>query len=190
MKVAPQTQGPAFGIATARFPIEAAAGKRVRYSGYIKTTGITRGSAGLWWRVDGQQGVLAFDNMHDRGATGTTDWKRYEIDLPVAADVTNINFGVIHSGDGSAWFDGLDVSLDGKPYEDKTSFDLDFESSSIAGFYTGGNGYQITLDKASFHSGNQSLLMRPQHGPKHQMDPGSKSKREDCAVGPQRSCRD
>jgi len=159
IKVTPQAQGPAFGIATARFPIEAAAGKRVHYSGYIKTKDITRGWAGLWWRVDGKMGVLAFDNMEDRGARGTTDWKRYEIDLPVAADVTNINFGALHTGDGSAWFDGLEVTLDGKPYLDKTNFDLDFESSTPAGFYTGGNGYQVTLDKSSFQSGSQSLMM-------------------------------
>jgi len=159
MKITPQTQGPAFGIATARFPIEAAAGKRVHYSGYIKTKDITRGWAGLWWRVDGKSGVLAFDNMQGRGPTGTTDWKRYEIDLPVAADATNINFGALHTGDGSAWFDGLEVTLDGKPYLDKTNFDLDFESSTPAGFHTGGNGYQVTLDKSSFQSGSQSLLM-------------------------------
>lgn len=159
LKVTQKNQGPSFGVATARFPIEVAAGKRVRYSGYIKTKGITRGWAGLWWRVDGKTGVLAFDNMQDRGVTGTTDWKRYEIDLPVAADTTNINFGAILTGDGSAWFDGLEVTLDGKPYREKTDFDLDFESSSVAGFYTGGNGYQVTLDKAAFQSGNQSLLM-------------------------------
>jgi hypothetical protein len=143
----------------AKFPNEPAAGKRVRYSGYIKTKGITQGWAGLWWRVDGEKGVLAFDNMHDRGATGTTDWKRYEIELPVAAEVKNINFGTILTGDGSAWFDGLEVTLDGKPYQDKTNFDLDFESSTIAGFHTGGNGYQVTLDKSEFQSGSQSLLM-------------------------------
>lgn len=159
INVTQQNQGPAFGVATARFPIEAAAGKRVHYSGYIKTKDITRGWAGLWWRVDGKMGVLAFDNMEDRGARGTTDWKRYEIDLPVAADVTNINFGALHTGDGSAWFDGLEVTLDGKPYQEKTSFDLDFESSTPAGFYTGGNGYQVTLDKSSFQSGSQSLMM-------------------------------
>jgi hypothetical protein len=159
-KSAPQNQGPPFGVATATFPIEAAAGKRVRYSGYIKTKDVSREWAGLWWRVDGKSGVLAFDNMHDRGAKGTTDWKRYEIDLPVAADVKNINFGAIHSGDGSAWFDGLEITLDGKPYKEKTNFDLDFESSTVAGFYTGGNGYEVGVDSTTFQSGKQSLSMK------------------------------
>src|SRR5689334_18502169 len=41
--------GPAFGVATASFPIARAAGKKVRYTGFIKTDGVTRGYAGLWW---------------------------------------------------------------------------------------------------------------------------------------------
>ena len=155
-----KNNGPPFGVATATFPIAVAAGKRIRFSGYIKTQNITHDWAGLWWRVDGKSGVLAFDNMHDRGAIGTTDWKRYEIDLQVPANATNINFGALHTGDGSAWFDGLSVTVDGQPYSDTSKFDLDFESSSPIGFYTGGNGYQVKLDKRFSQSGKQSLLMR------------------------------
>ena len=33
----------AFGVATGSFPVSRAAGKKVRYSGYIKTEGVTRG---------------------------------------------------------------------------------------------------------------------------------------------------
>src|SRR5262245_965142 len=62
--------GPAFGVATGAFPVSRAAGKKVRYSGYIKTEGVTSGFAGLWWGVDGTFGVLAFDNMVRRGGTG------------------------------------------------------------------------------------------------------------------------
>jgi erythromycin esterase-like protein len=151
--------GPSFGVATATFPVKDAAGKRVRFSGYIKTEGVTDGFAGLWWRVDGPSGVLAFDNMQNRGVTGTTDWKRYDIELPVAADTKNINFGALFPGTGTAWFDGLSVELDGVPYTDKTSFDLDFESPTPRGFYTGGNGYSVQLDSQVFHSGKQSLRM-------------------------------
>jgi len=172
-KAAPQAGGASFGVATTTFPVQAAAGKRIRYSGYIKTENISRGWAGLWWRVDGNSGVLAFDNMHDRGASGTTDWKRYEIDLPVAADAKNINFGVLHAGDGSAWFDSLAVELDGVPYQAADSLNLDFElplldnaggvryeSTTPLGFHAGGNGYEVRLDRDVFHSGKQSLRMK------------------------------
>jgi erythromycin esterase-like protein len=154
-----------FGVATATFPIAEAAGKSVHYSGYIKTEGITRGYAGLWWRVDGASGMLAFDNMGGRGVTGTTDWKRYDIELPVAADTRNINFGALLTGDGSAWFDGLTIELDGKPYVDTGAIDLDFEAEA-KGFYTGGDGYQVRPDSADFHSGKQSLLMKYVGAPK------------------------
>jgi erythromycin esterase-like protein len=150
--------GSDFGVATATFPIKEAAGKRVHYSGYIKTEGITRGFAGLWWRVDGPSGVLAFDNMQDRGVTGTTDWKRYDIELPVGADARNINFGAILTGDGSAWFDGLAIELDGKPYAANGLIDLDFEDSG-RGFFLGGNGYQVRPVSEVFHTGKQSLQM-------------------------------
>jgi erythromycin esterase-like protein len=152
--------GPSFGVAAAKFPVKDAAGKRVRFSGYIKTEDVRSGFAGLWWRVDGASGVLAFDNMQDRGAVGNTDWKRYEIELPVAADARNINFGAILAGTGTAWFDGLSVQLDGTPYIDKTEFELDFESPQPRGFHTGGNGYLVELDHEIFHDGKQSLRMR------------------------------
>lgn len=158
-KRAPQTAGPNFGVATGSFPVQAAAGKRIHYSGYIKTENITRGFAGLWWRVDGASGVLAFDNMQDRGVKGITDWKRYEIDLPVAAEAKNINFGALHAGDGSAWFDGLSVEIDGAPYADLNKMDPDFESAAPK-MFTAGNGYQVQLVSDVFHSGKQSLLMK------------------------------
>jgi hypothetical protein len=66
-----------FGVATASFPVSAVRGKRIRYTGYIKTKDVDEGFAGLWWRVDGPKGMLAFDNMQSRGVRGTTDWKQY-----------------------------------------------------------------------------------------------------------------
>jgi erythromycin esterase-like protein len=149
-----------FGVATGSFPVADAAGKSVRYSGYIKTSEITRGYAGLWWRVDGPSGILAFDNMFNRGATGTRDWTRYEINLPVASNAIRINFGALHTGDGTAWFDALTVELDGVPYTNPSRFDFDFESSTPLGFSTGGNGYQVGLDNQTAFSGRQSLRMR------------------------------
>jgi erythromycin esterase-like protein len=150
----------AFGVATGSFPVARAAGKTVRYSGHIKTEGVTRGFAGLWWRVDGPSGVLAFDNMQTRGVTGSTDWTKYTIELPVDATVRNINFGALLPGNGTAWFDDLTIELDGQPYTETDAFDLSFESPSARGFYIGGNGYRVQLDTAVSHSGKQSLRMQ------------------------------
>ncbi len=45
-------------------------GEKITLSGYIKTENVTDGYAGLWVRIDPQ---IAFDNMRQRGVTGTTD---------------------------------------------------------------------------------------------------------------------
>ncbi|MBS1563547.1 MAG: hypothetical protein JST39_04125, partial [Bacteroidetes bacterium] len=57
------------------------AGKKIRLTGYIKTDSIKDGYAGMWMRVDGANGMLAFDNMQSRGIKGTTGWTQYSIDL-------------------------------------------------------------------------------------------------------------
>jgi erythromycin esterase len=106
-----------FGVATSFFPIDFARGKKLRYSGYIKTEGVEEGHAGLWWRVDkAPQMVAAFDNMAGRGPNGTTDWQEYVIELDIPEDGSNINFGVLLTGSGKAWFDDLQIFLDGEPY--------------------------------------------------------------------------
>jgi len=133
-KAVTQRQRPEFGVATATFPVELARGKRVRYSGWIRTQDVD-GVAGLWWRVDGEKGVLAFDNMQTRGPKGTTPWTRYEIELAVPQEATNINFGVLMPGGGKAAFDELRIELDGVTYEDPETLDLDFESPSLTGFF-------------------------------------------------------
>jgi erythromycin esterase-like protein len=160
-----------FGVATSTFPVGVAAGKRVKYSGFIKTTGVTRGYAGLWWRVDGESGILAFDNMSNRGVTGTSEWARYEIELPVASNARNINFGALHTGDGTAWFDGLTIELDGVPYTNQSFFDLDFESTTPRGFAVGGSGYEVQLDRQTVRNGNQSLRMTYRSAAPGQIDP-------------------
>lgn len=94
--------------------------RRVRLRGWIRTGAITRGHAGLWVRVDGPGDpprMLAFDNMEARGATGTTPWKRYEIDLPLDSTATSVSFGVLHTGSGVASFDDLELAFDGRPHE-------------------------------------------------------------------------
>lgn len=105
-----------FASGTNGFPIGDAAGRTIRYSGWIRTDGVVDGWAGLWWRVDGADTVLAFDNMYGRPVTGDTDWARYSITLAVPPDATNINFGCLLSGRGTAFFDDLEVEIDGSAY--------------------------------------------------------------------------
>jgi len=52
--------------------------------------------------------------------------------VPIGAK--NINFGVLHSGNGSGWFDSFHIEIDGVPYTDTSKFDLAFESDTPRGF--------------------------------------------------------
>jgi erythromycin esterase-like protein len=150
-----------FGVATGTFPVTRAAGKTVRFSGYVRTEGVTTGYAGLWLRVDGARGTrpLAFDNMSTRGATGTADWRPFTIELRVDASARNINFGMLLPGNGTAWFDDLRIELNGETFTDTSMFDFGFESASLRGFGAGSGAYRVTVDTTVARSGRQSLRM-------------------------------
>ena len=168
---------PAFGVATGTFPVKDAAGRTVRFGAWIKTENITRGYAGLWWRVDGQvQGqVLSFDNSNARaiggkpatgdgtvrGATGTTDWSWHEIELPVPPETRTINFGFLLTGNGTAWFDAAAIETDGQSWSNP-EFDLDFESADLRGFpgVSRGGQYRVGIDNTVALTGRHSLKMQ------------------------------
>jgi len=85
------------------------AGKRMRFSAYVKTRDV-KDWAGLWMRVDGARGcgtALAFDNMNARPIKGSKDWARYEVVLDVAKDAKNICLGLLLQGPGKVWLSGV-----------------------------------------------------------------------------------
>jgi erythromycin esterase-like protein/beta-lactamase regulating signal transducer with metallopeptidase domain len=130
VKKAPITVGATanrFTTDTGQFPAEDAAGKTIRFSADIKTSGVTE-YAGLWWRADGvQDGVVkpvAFRNLGGAAPKGTTDWKRYELEIAVPPETKSIYFGALLAGGGTAWFDGLKVEIDGQPYTKAQGFAL------------------------------------------------------------------
>jgi len=80
--------------------------------------------ASLWLRVDGPRGPLFLDSTGDaRGPTveplavapepsdGGSEWRRFEVELPFAPDVDEIAFGASIRGQGSAWFDALELRV-------------------------------------------------------------------------------
>lgn len=82
-------------------------GKRIRFSGYIRTNEV-KDWASLWFRVDGTENyAVSFDNMNDRPIKGSTDWTKYEIVLDVPQKINKIAYGVLLSGEGKVWVDGL-----------------------------------------------------------------------------------
>jgi C-terminal processing protease CtpA/Prc len=80
-------------------------GKRVRFSAFVRTRDARGTGAGLWMRVDGEGGILAFDNMQHRAIIGTADWTRVAVVLDVPQDAEGIAFGFLLMASGEAWID-------------------------------------------------------------------------------------
>lgn len=85
-------------------------GKRVRFSGYIKSENAENVS--LWMRIDGKDDKsLQFDNMENRFVKGTTDWKKYDVVLDIPNDSNSIFLGGFLAGAGTAWFDKFNIEI-------------------------------------------------------------------------------
>jgi erythromycin esterase-like protein len=145
----------AFGTASGTFPPEPALGKTIRFSGYIKTENVS-GYAGFWWRADARNQPAAFANLGDAAPKGTTDWHRYQLELSVPAKTNAIYFGPLLAGSGTAWFDDLQVEIDGQPYA-SDAYDFSFEGPTLKGLSPAIPTYPTRLDDRVAHSGKQSL---------------------------------
>jgi erythromycin esterase-like protein len=164
LALAPSAAQGQFASATGSFPVKDAAGKKVHFSGYIKTDGVSTGYAGLWFRADGVGRPNVFQNLGDDAPKGTTDWKKYDLEIEVPADTTNINFGALLAGDGTAWFDHLSVELDGVRYDNDAVFSF-MKSNNQYG------GYQLRVDNQTLRDGVATLMIRRQGVPANAVDP-------------------
>jgi erythromycin esterase len=85
-------------------------GTRVRFSGWVRTSGISGEGVGLWLRSDGG-GEQPFDNMFDRRITETTDWRELSIVADIPEDAIGLVFGVIAVTSGVVWADDLRLEV-------------------------------------------------------------------------------
>lgn len=97
----------AFATMMQQFKADKYAGKRMRFSGFVKTENVKE-YCGLWMRVDNRaEDVLQFDNMNDRRIVGSTHWNHYAIVLDVPEESATISIGVLLMGAGEVWLDSL-----------------------------------------------------------------------------------
>ena len=113
-----------FGTFTGQLDVEKYLGKRVRYSGYLRSDLEAKAWAGMWMRVDVDSVSVAFDNMGKRPVKDRTDWTEYEIVLDVPEDATNINFGFLMGGAGTLWGDDLKFEVVGNVGEGPDATDM------------------------------------------------------------------
>lgn len=96
-----------FATMMQQFKADKYLGKRLRFSGFIKSEAVD-GFCGFWMRVDDHlHDVLHFDNMSDRPIKGDNEWNHYSIVLDVPENSAVISFGILLSGKGHVWVDGI-----------------------------------------------------------------------------------
>ncbi len=89
-------------------------GHRVRWSGWVRATGIAGNGAGLWMRVDGPGVAEAFDNMEGtRPILGTAGWTAVSVVLDVPVDAIGISLGALLSGPGDLVVDDFRLDVVG-----------------------------------------------------------------------------
>ena len=97
----------AFATLMQEFRADHYTGKRIRFSGFVKTSNVHI-ACGLWMRVDGaDQQILQFDNMNNRPISGDTDWNHYAIVLDIPQTSEIILIGILLTGTGQVWVDGF-----------------------------------------------------------------------------------
>jgi len=96
---------------TQRFHADAFRGRRVRFSGYVKTNRVLE-RAGLWLRIDTEsKQAYAFDDMENRAINGTVDWTLCEVVLDVPEDAAAIYLGAHLIGRGQVWVDDCSCEI-------------------------------------------------------------------------------
>lgn len=151
--------GPDRGAATGTFPLEDARGKSVTVSCWIRTEGVT-GFADLFWRSDRGDAAGAQAGLRENAISGTTDWTRHEFTVQVPDDASNLAFGFSLDGQGVAWFDDVEISIEGVRYEDPDAFSFDFENDAVRYLSGGSREYRLTRTEEKPHGGRKCLELR------------------------------
>ena len=108
------------GEAAQQFPIELVRGKHVHVSGWIRTENVDTAAAGLWWwQVVGTEwDDLARLRPGVRDCLpAVTNGLGTKFDRDIDPEAVDVWWGVFLKGGGSAWFDGLEITIDGLPLE-------------------------------------------------------------------------
>lgn len=107
-----------FGSLSRELPVPIHGGN-FKLTGYIKCDKVNSGFAGIWVKVlDKFDRIVFFDNMVSQKIKGTSEWKKYSIETWLDSSLSDkIIIGALLVGNGKAWIDNLEVTIDDLPIE-------------------------------------------------------------------------
>ena len=99
-------------------PPEQLAGRTLTLTGWIKTQGVWKGYADLWMLASGDSdSVLLFDDGL-RGIRNSSEWTQVLLKKEISPNAGYLVFGGVLNGCGTAWFDNLELTVDGIKLQD------------------------------------------------------------------------
>lgn len=157
-KITADANGSFFGSIAYKIPANYK-GNTIKLEGFMKIKNVENGFAGLLLRVDGNDGILVFDNMQSQKISGTKDWEKYSITLNYPEEGENIFVAGILAGKGEAWFDDFTVSIDGNDIQSLKEEKIELQKAQHDKEFD--NGSSIKLTKLSAENiSNLELLGR------------------------------
>ena len=106
-------EGPGFSTITTGVAIDFK-GKKVELRAFLRGEG-RLDPGGLWMRLDGPRGSVAFESMQKHGQSPGKQWKEFTLTLPLNRAATKLIFGALATGNGKVWVDDMMLFVDGKP---------------------------------------------------------------------------
>jgi C-terminal processing protease CtpA/Prc len=125
--------------------------KEIEVRAYFKLNNVA-GAIGLLVRVDGDEGILGFENMMGEKIQGTIDWKEFSVKIPYPDGARKIFIGAILSGTGQLWVDDFQVLLDGKDIKEvPVKNKADYKATSDKEFDGGSGITSITFKQSTLN---------------------------------------
>lgn len=102
------------------FGTDQVVGGTVRLRGFVRSEEASGSLTGLVIEVsgrrpDGTDGLLNAATMRSLPIRGTTDWREYTLQLPVALGAERVCVGALLTGRGTLWLDDVVVEVTGAP---------------------------------------------------------------------------
>ena len=107
-----------YAIGRQNIPAELLKGKELEIRVMMRSESIQNGNAVFRIAVFGEDSeVLEFIQIPDSGLTETTDWNQYKAKTFISEEAEQISLDAFHNGEGTAWFDNIEIYIDGEEYD-------------------------------------------------------------------------
>jgi erythromycin esterase len=107
-----------YAIARQNIPAELFAGKELEVRVWIRSESIQNGNAVFRIAVFNEElDALEFIQFPEGGLTETIEWDLYTANTYISEEAQHISLDAFHNGEGTAWFDNVEIYVDGEKYD-------------------------------------------------------------------------